>query len=193
MVDKKIVFLDRDGVINQYPGDGSYVLSKEELKVFEFAKPSIKKLKENGFLVYIVSNQACVSKGLLTRTQLIEITDFLLQQIEDSVSKIDEVYYCLHTEEDNCFFRKPKPGMLIEVFKKLEVQPQSLTFKPFFIGDSLLDIKTAQALNLRSILVLSGKEKKACFQEEVKPDYVFENLSKAVDFILQAERINSNI
>src|SRR4030042_1684322 len=103
----KIVFLDRDGVINKYPGHGNYVLKKEELEVFPYAAGAIKKLKDAGFLIYIISNQACVSKGLITQEQLKEMTSYMLSSIESGGKLIDGVYYCIHREEENCSCRKP--------------------------------------------------------------------------------------
>ena len=186
---KKIVFLDRDGVINVYPGDGEYILKKEELKIFPFVKDALRKLKQAGFLLYIISNQACVSKGLITSEQLLDLTSYMLNLIEDSSPLIDGVYYCVHQEGDNCPFRKPSPGLIREVLKKLEIPETEVNnHLLFFIGDSLIDIKCAKTLGIRNILVLSGKENlenKPAW--DTQPDYIFSNLEEAVNFILTQE------
>lgn len=184
---RKIVFLDRDGVINTYPGDGEYILRKEELEIFPFVRESLIKLKERGFLIYIISNQACVSKGLISSQELIGLTSYMLTLIEKEKPLVDGVYYCIHKEEENCPFRKPSPGLIKEVLRKLNMEEAGLDNYPlFFIGDSLRDVKSAKALNIKSILILSGKERLENKENwDIQPDYIFANLKEAVDFIVE--------
>ena len=182
---QKIVFLDRDGVVNKYPGDREYVLSKETLEVFPFVKESIRKLKDAGFLVYIVSNQACVSKGLISAEQLKDITRYLLSSIEQEERLIDGVYYCIHREEDNCPCRKPSPGLINHILDSLSFDRNSSDCRLFFIGDSIRDIKTARNISIPGILVLSGRESHENRNSwEVEPDHIFGDLREAADFIV---------
>ncbi|MBN2120469.1 MAG: HAD-IIIA family hydrolase [Candidatus Omnitrophica bacterium] len=183
---KKIVFLDRDGVINEYPGDGLYVLSKEQLRVFPYAGESIRRLKEAGYLVYIISNQACVSKGLISVEALKDMTGYLLSSLEQGQELIDGVYYCTHREEENCPYRKPSPALILEALRTCGISKDELNSSSFFIGDSLRDVKAAKAANLKSIIVLSGRESiERKDSWEVKPDYIFKDLKEAVDFIVK--------
>jgi D-glycero-D-manno-heptose 1,7-bisphosphate phosphatase len=64
------VFLDRDGVINEYPGDFQYVTSWEEFRFLPGSKEAIKKLSESGYRIFVISNQAGVSKGFYSRETL---------------------------------------------------------------------------------------------------------------------------
>ena len=181
----KIAFLDRDGVINKYPGDRQYVLNKEGLEIFPFVKESIQRLKDAGFLVYIVSNQACVSKGLISVEQLKDITRYLLSSIEQETKLIDGVYYCVHKEEDSCPCRKPNPGLIKQIFNDLSFDTDNADSRFFFIGDSIRDVKTAKNVSMTSILVLSGRESYENRDSwEVKPDHVFGDLKEAADFIV---------
>ena len=186
---KRIVFLDRDGVINKYPGDGQYVLDKQELEIFPFIQESIKELKDAGFLIYIVSNQACVSKGLISQQQLKSMTDYMLSSIEGPLKLIDGVYYCIHQDKDNCPYRKPNPGLILEVLKGLGVDKDNTGSDLFFIGDTIRDVKTANNVGLKSILVLSGRESIENKDSwELKPDFIFKDLKEAADFILSTSR-----
>jgi len=186
MSDKRIVFIDRDGVINECPGAGKYVTSVAQMKLFPFAGPALRKLKDHGFLVYIISNQGCVGKGMLTEAGLREITAYMLTSMENDVPLVDGVYYCVHRKEDNCPFRKPASGMIDEVFRKLDVDRGAMGHAPYFIGDTLRDVETARNAGVRSILVFSGREKP---EEEsswpVKPDRTARDLSEAVDVIIK--------
>jgi len=185
MKDTRIVFIDRDGVINECPGAGKYVTSVAQMKIFPFAAAALRKLKDYGFLVYIISNQGCVGKGMLTENALREITAYMFTALEDDRRLIDGVYYCVHRSEDRCPCRKPAPGMIDEVLQRLDVDRDKLIHTPFFIGDTLRDIETARNAGIRGLLVFSGRERP---EEEsswpVKPDRTAADLAEAVDRIV---------
>jgi len=64
----KVVFLDRDGVINKYPGDTRYVTSLKEFRFLPLAKKALARLYKEGYQIFIISNQAGVSKGIFSRS-----------------------------------------------------------------------------------------------------------------------------
>lgn len=177
----RVIFLDRDGVINRYPGDTKYVTNWKEFRFLPRAKKAIAKLYKNRFKIFVISNQAGVSKGIFSQEALDSITKNMLRSIEKAQGKIDAVYYCIHRQDDNCSCRKPKAG-LIDIAKK----NYSIDIKnTFFIGDTIRDISTAKAAGCKSILVLSGKEKMASQKRwKTHPDFVFKDLYEATEFIL---------
>ena len=185
--DLKIIFLDRDGVINECPGVGEYVLNEGQFKLHSFARDSIKKLKDNGFLVYVISNQACVAKKLCTEQEALAVMQKMLREIEtDGERLIDGIHFCTHHSEDSCYCRKPNPGMIFEVFKRLEIEAKELEYKPYFIGDTIRDVETAHNAGIRSILVFTGREKPQNNKSwSHKPDMVATDLAEAVDLILK--------
>lgn len=176
----KAIFLDRDGVINHYPGDGKYVTDIKEFKFLPGAKKAITLLKKNNFPVFVISNQAGVGKGVYSQRALAAITKNMLEGLKKSHATLDGVYYCTHKQEDNCACRKPKAGMIQQA-----LQGKAISVKDsFFIGDTLRDILTAKAAGCKSILVLSGKEKLANRKNwDTQPDFVFRNLIEAAKFI----------
>ena len=178
----KAIFLDRDGVINRYPGDGKYVTSWKEFKFLPKAKKAIAKLYKNRFKIFVISNQAGVNKGIFSQNRLDFITKNMLKAIEESQGKIDKVYYCTHRQQDNCSCRKPKAGLMHLAKKQYQVNLKN----SFFIGDTIRDVKTAKAAGCKSILVLSGKEKLSNRKNwETQPDFIFSNFYKATEFILK--------
>jgi len=178
----RAVFLDRDGVINKYPGDRQYVTSLRQFRFLPKVKLAIAKLHKAGFWLFIASNQAGVGKGIFSRKMLDAITGKMLKEIESSGGKIDNVYYCIHPEEDNCSCRKPKAGMIDFARKSFSINLK----KSFFVGDTLRDVLTAKAAGCKAILVLSGKEKSTNYKGwEVQPDFVFSNLYTAATFIIK--------
>jgi histidinol-phosphate phosphatase family protein len=177
----KVIFLDRDGVINKYPGDKLYVTSPKKFRFLPRAKEAIALLGKNGFKIFVVSNQAGVGKGTYSQKTLDAITAKMLADIEKAGGRIDQVYYCTHRKEAGCLCRKPKPGLLKQASREFKFNLKNA----YFIGDTMRDIFTARAAGCRSILVLTGKEKLADQKNrEAKPDLVFKDLLAAAKFII---------
>jgi len=176
----KAVFLDRDGVINKYPGDKLYVTSLRKFKFLPKVKEAISLLNQKGYKVFIASNQAGVGRGVYSQRTLDAITAKMLSDIKESGGRIEKVYYCTHRKEDCCSCRKPKPGLLKNAAKEYK-----FTLKEsFFAGDTIRDVVTAHSAGCKSILVLSGKEKLSNKKKwEDKPDFIFKNLLEAAKFL----------
>ena len=178
----KAVFLDRDGVINKYPGDTKYVTKWKDFHFLPRSKEAIAKLHKHKFEIFIVSNQAGVGKGIYSRLKLDLITRNMLKGIKKAKGRISSIHYCTHRPDEDCACRKPKAGSVHAIRK---VYPVDLKHS-FFVGDTIRDVLTAKAAGCKSILVLSGKEKlKNRKNWEVKPDHVFKNLFQAAEFIIR--------
>ena len=179
----KVVFLDRDGVINEYPGDRNYVTAWDEFRFIPNSIEAIKLLKEHNYKIFVASNQAGVAKGLYSRDDLDCITDNMLKNIRRRGADLDGVYYCMHRDEDNCDCRKPKPGLIKKALSTLGEKPEVC----FFIGDSFRDMKAAKAFGCKAVLVFSGKEKSENRDNwEFEPDYVFSDLLEAARYLCSA-------
>lgn len=186
MKKSKIIFLDRDGVINKDPIDTAYgyVTRWKEFKFLRGAKRAIRELTEAGYKIYIISNQAGIAKGYFTLDDLKSVTKKMLKRIEDSGGKIAGVFYCPHRGEDNCDCRKPKAGL----FRKALGKKKTVLRDTFFIGDKIADVQAGHAAGLESILVLCGKESlenKGHWRD--KPDYIKRDLLDAVNWILKTK------
>ena len=177
----KVVFLDRDGVINKYPGDRKYVTSCNGFRLLPRVKEAIAKLHHKGFRLFVISNQAGVGKGIFSQETLDAITSKMLRAIEKAGGSIEAVYYCTHRKEENCPCRKPKAGMIDIVRKAHSIKAKG----SFFIGDTIRDVHTARRAGCKSILVLSGKEKLSNRKNwEIQPDFIFKDLYRAAKFII---------
>jgi D-glycero-D-manno-heptose 1,7-bisphosphate phosphatase len=178
----KVVFLDRDGVINKYPGDTKYVTHRREFKLIPGSIEGIKKLHQKGFKIFVVSNQAGVSKGLYSAKELERMTNEMVKAVKKGGAHLDGVYYCTHLEQDNCQCRKPKPGMLQTIVEEFDLHDA----QTFFVGDSFIDMKTARTFGAKAVLVLSGKEKISNRRNwEFEPDFVFDNLLIAAHYLCE--------
>lgn len=176
----RVIFLDRDGVINEYPGDTNYVNNWNEFNFIPGSIEGIKKLNTCGFKICVISNQAGVSKGLYTQADLDRIDKEMVEGLKKQGAKIEGIYYCTHLAADNCDCRKPEIGLLKQAVSALGTIPRM----SFFIGDSFLDMKAARCFGAKSILVLTGKEKISNRgQWEFEPDYIFDNLRAAAEYL----------
>ena len=177
----KIIFLDRDGVINKYPGDRLYVTNLKDFKILKGSLTAIKDLTRVGFKIFVISNQAGVAKKLYSKKMLKKITDYMLKRVRKNGGRIQKVFYCLHAQDLNCPCRKPKTGLLKKATRGMSVDLQNC----YFIGDSLMDVKTGRNFGCKTVLVLSGRERlQNAPGWDVAPDFVAKNLLDAAHHIL---------
>ncbi|OGW75396.1 MAG: hypothetical protein A2Z72_03015 [Omnitrophica bacterium RBG_13_46_9] len=180
----KVIFIDRDGVINRDPGgwtEHSYVTRWEDFIFMPNAISALKRLNESGFEIVVISNQAGVSKRYYTKKMLGEINKKMIEKIKKNGAKIKKVYYCTHQRSDNCGCRKPKIGLFKQAEKDLGVRASG----KFMIGDGKMDIEAARSMGLKAILVLSGKtDLEEVDSWKFKPDFIFKDLAEAVEFVI---------
>ena len=179
---KNVIFLDRDGVINRFPGVGSYVTSQKDFHLLPGAVRGIRYLSQNGFEVNVVSNQGCIAHRLITPKALRGLTMRMLRKVRKAGGEIQGVFYCPHRTSNRCFCKKPNTLL----FKKALRHRKFDVSKVYFIGDSREDIKAAKNLGCCSLLVLSGRTKKKDLELfETKPDVVKRNLLEAARWIIR--------
>lgn len=147
---KKLVILDRDGVINfDSPG---YIKSPEEWVPIPGSIEAIARLHRQGFRVYVATNQAGIARGKLTESDLRSIHARMLDEVRAAGGQIAGIEYCPHHPDDHCTCRKPAPGMLLAIERESGIP---LKGQPY-VGDSLKDIRAAEAAGCAPILVLTG-------------------------------------
>lgn len=179
---EKIIFLDRDGVINEYPGYGNYVTSWKGFKFIKGAKKAIALLTKRGYRIFIISSQAGVSKGIFKKKDLNDITKRMLSAIKKSGGRIKKVLYCIHEEKDKCNCKKPKTGLFKKAIGRRKVNLREI----YFVGDDKGDVEAARNLGCKGILVFSGKTiKKELHGWEFLPDITAHDLLDAAKRILQ--------
>ena len=148
----KVVFLDRDGVINKESG---YVYKIEDFQFVEGVFSSCKKLRDKGFQLIVVTNQSGIGRGYYEKTDFKIVNQWMLQQFQEQNIDILDVFYCPHKPEDNCICRKPKAGMFEKAHQEYQIDKKS----SWMIGDKESDIKAAINFGIKNtILVKSGHE-----------------------------------
>jgi D-glycero-D-manno-heptose 1,7-bisphosphate phosphatase len=143
----KAVFLDRDGVLNYNRED--YVKTVSELKLLPNIINPIKKLKENNFLIIVITNQSAINRGLTTIEEVQKINTSIQNSLEDHGTLIDKFYVCPHTPSENCDCRKPKIGLLLRAASDFQI---SLNLS-WVIGDNDSDIKAGISAGCKTIKI----------------------------------------
>ncbi|MCD6452453.1 MAG: D-glycero-beta-D-manno-heptose 1,7-bisphosphate 7-phosphatase [Acidobacteria bacterium] len=186
MGENKAVFLDRDGTINEEVG---FIDDPEKLKLIPKAGEALKKLKDAGFLLVVVTNQSGIARGYITEEKLKEVHKRLRKLLSSYGVVLDGIYYCPHHPEglppyrENCPCRKPAPGMILKAKEELGINISS----SFVVGDKPEDIELGKKLGMKTVLVLTGFGKgsrKKLEDKGILPDFVAEDVGEAVEFIL---------
>ena len=118
---KKVVFLDRDGVINY--DSPEYIKSRSE---FEFIPGSIEAIGEltlNGFTSIVISNQSALSRKLISPGELNDIHKMMKKTVASAGGRITEIFFCPHMPDDGCECRKPEPGLIFRAWSKRAALP----------------------------------------------------------------------
>jgi D-glycero-D-manno-heptose 1,7-bisphosphate phosphatase len=179
----KVIFLDRDGVINEFPGNGNYVTKIKEFHFIPGSLEAISKLTDLGYHIFVVSNQAGVGKGLFSKDKLKQINTHMVRYVTKTGGKIKKSFYCTHRSNEGCDCRKPGIGSLKKAFSMLNKSIRSAK-RAFFVGDTSVDIKAGKTAGCKTIFVLSGREDRRYMRKwDVKPDYIVRNLLEAVEII----------
>jgi histidinol-phosphate phosphatase family protein len=152
------IILDRDGVINRKPSRANYVRSWQEFEWLPGAKEALVLLREAGFRVLVVSNQAGVARGAMSEADLLEIHRQMVREVTQAGGCIEAIYYCPHGWDEGCECRKPKPGMLFQAQRDFNLDLS----RTLFIGDDERDAQAADAAGCPSLLV--SEEKKTLLQ-----------------------------
>jgi D-glycero-D-manno-heptose 1,7-bisphosphate phosphatase len=169
--------LDRDGTINE--DIGTYVTHPMQFKPITNSLEAVALLRKKGYNIVVLTNQAGVSKGIMTTEQVAVVHDYMLNLLgQVGCESIDGIYYS-HTSQKNDIFAKPNIGM----FKKAESECDIKFKDGFYVGDKLTDLKAAEKIGATPILVRTGygaetekKLKRFTYKNLARKTMVFDNL-----------------
>lgn len=178
---KKIIILDRDGVINEDSDD--YVKSPEEWIPIKGSIEAIAKLSKNNYDVYIATNQSGIARGYYDIEILNKMHEKMRRLVTAEGGTIKEIKFCPHGPDDNCACRKPQNGM----FKAISDSNNLKSLDGIYtVGDSQRDLVAGASLGCKTILVKTGKGTRTLKDKKELPEgtQVFEDLSSFVDCLL---------
>ena len=148
----KAVFLDRDGVINEIKTERvRYVNEADDFYLIDGVADAIAKLRRMGYKIFIATNQAGLCYGYMNEETLEAIhqkmKDELLKQNPKAI--IDDIAFCPHDPRDFCPCRKPKPGMILDLAAKYDIDLS----QSYMIGDMESDIQAGKAAGCQTFLI----------------------------------------
>jgi D-glycero-D-manno-heptose 1,7-bisphosphate phosphatase len=146
------IFLDRDGVIVE--NRENYIRSWEQVEIFDQALAALARAAQTPYRIVIVTNQSAIGRGLLSPETADEINGRLLHEIESAGGRVDGVFVCPHTPQDQCRCRKPRPGLLLQAAEALSIDLS----RSIVVGDALSDLQAGRAAGVgQAVLVRTGR------------------------------------
>ncbi|MGD9873939.1 MAG: D-glycero-alpha-D-manno-heptose-1,7-bisphosphate 7-phosphatase [Kiritimatiellia bacterium] len=194
---RKAVFIDRDGVLNEMVYDETHGTMDsprrpEQVAMIRGAGRFLQAVRNMGYFSVVVTNQPGIAKGTLTLAELDAVNARLAELLETEGSRWDALKYCPHHPDGGfsprreyvmkCECRKPRPGMIIEAAKELDIDLK----KSWMIGDGLTDVQAGHAAGCTTILVTQLKidQVERFFHTDGRePDFICRNLAEALDVI----------
>lgn len=180
---KPAVFLDRDGTINV---EREYLHKVEDFAFIDGAPQAIRRLREAGFLVIVVTNQSGVARGFFGLREVATLHRHLQRELARFGTQVDAFYICPHHPKEGvgefsgeCDCRKGKPGLLLQAAREHDID----LVRSYMVGDKIADVEAGRAAGCQALLVLTGHgttevENLAAGTAEIVAD-----LTAAVDWI----------
>jgi len=144
----KVIFLDRDGVVNVERGE--YTWRIEDFKLTVGLISFIKAVHNKGYQVIVISNQGCIGKGVCSMEDVEKAHQYLKDELKKGQVELTDLYYCPHhPNSGKCLCRKPDSIMLEKAIARYQVE----TTKSYFIGDTMRDMEAGNSVGLHTIKV----------------------------------------
>jgi len=194
----RAVFLDRDGVINELLFHQEMGIIETPFTVDQFQlRPgvgsAIRQINRLGLKAVVVSNQPGVAMQHFSQKMLNKITQKMIHELAREGAYLDGIYYCIHHPEKGkgrlkirCQCRKPKPGLLFQAARDLNLDLK----KSYMIGDSILDVEAGLRAGCKTLL-LAHLKCDLCHlmaRRKIKPHFLVKHLKTAVRQIATLEK-----
>ena len=182
---RQAAFLDRDGTICEEMG---YLNHVSRFRMFPYTASAIRRLNEKGLPVVVVTNQSGVARGIFPESLIHEVHERMTSQLAENGARIEGFYYCPHRAQDGCHCRKPGSRLLERAAQEHGLELS----RSFVVGDRYVDVEMGHRVGAKSALVLTGYGRGELQWHHKgwprQPDFVAEDLSVAVDWILEKSR-----
>lgn len=189
---QKCIFLDRDGVINEYRG---LITKKDDICLINGVSSAIKKINDSDFLCIVITNQPIIARGDCSVEELNLIHKRIETILGEKGAYIDDLFYCPHHPDDgfkgevrelkiDCNCRKPKIGLFQEAAKKYNID---LT-ESYMIGDTWRDIEAGLNAKMKVCYVESGE--KISLEHPIRTKNRFRDLNLAVNYIIERKKMD---
>ncbi len=183
----KLIILGRDGVLNRYRDD--HVKDPAEWTPIPGALEAVARLNQAGWHAVVATNQSGIGRGMIDMASLNAVHQHMMKLLAEVGGRIDAVFFCPHTPQEQCLCRKPLPGMMHSIAQRWGVELADVPL----VGDSLRELQTAQAAGCPPHLVRTGRaaevstEELELWQTQIPGTVVHANLAAFAEHILRLE------
>jgi D-glycero-D-manno-heptose 1,7-bisphosphate phosphatase len=189
----KLVILGRDGILNEYREN--HVTAPEEWIAIPGALEAVSRMNHAGWHVVVATNQAGIGRGMIDMAAVNAVHVHMNQQLMVQGGRIDAVFFCPHTPEEDCDCRKPKPGMMLEIGRRYGVDLSQVPLA----SDTLRDLLAARAAGCEPHLVQSGRA--ATLDDDQLHDILAQvpgarvhgSLAAFAEFLLKRDNVNDSM
>lgn len=157
---RRAVFLDRDGVINI---DSGYVGNIEDFVFIDGVFEALKKLQEKGFLLIIVTNQSGIARGYYSEKEFLKLSEYMKKELKKAGVTITDIFYCPHHPNEQCSCRKPEPQMILDAAKKYNIDLAS----SWLVGDKISDIEAGKRAGIKNLILLDNAKRLIDVEEQI--------------------------
>ena len=147
----KLVILGRDGILNEFRDD--HVKAPEEWYPIPGALEAVSRLNHAGWHTVVATNQSGIGRGMIDMASVNAVHAHMLKQLMAVGGRLDAVFFCPHTPEDQCDCRKPLPGLMRDIGKRYGIDLKHVPL----VGDTLRDLQAAHAAGCEPHLIRSGR------------------------------------
>lgn len=171
---RKILFLDRDGVVNE---EKEYVYKIQDFKLIDSFVEGVRPFIRNGYSIIIITNQSGIGRGYYSKSQYEVLTNYILKTLSNLKIPVLDIYHCPHLPSDNCSCRKPNIGMIEKACCDYSIDKRN----SILVGDKVSDILCGINAGIKNnFLIRTGH---AIDEESTKGILVFNNLIEISKYI----------
>jgi D-glycero-D-manno-heptose 1,7-bisphosphate phosphatase len=185
----RLVILGRDGILNVYRED--HVKSPDEWEPIPGALEAVARLNHAGWHTVVATNQAGIGRGMIDMASINAVHQRMMQRLAEVGGRVDAVFFCPHTPEDNCECRKPKPGLMKQIGLRYGLELRGVPM----VVDTLRDLQAARAAGCEPHLVRTGRAAALTdaqvveIVQQVPATEVHDDLADFADFLLERAHV----
>jgi D-glycero-D-manno-heptose 1,7-bisphosphate phosphatase len=144
------LFVDRDGTVIV---DRGYPKDPRDVTLVPGAAQGLRALRAAGHKIVVISNQSGVGRGMLTEDDVARVHARMVAILTENDVAIDGAYYCMHAPDVGCLCRKPRPGLVMEAARELDLDVENSVM----VGDKISDVETGLAAGCARAILLAAR------------------------------------
>lgn len=155
---RKVLLIDRDGLINERPPQACYIESVQDVRFIETNVAALSALGAAGFTFIMITNQAGIGRGVVPAEAVKSVNDYIVAHLAEVGVDVIDIYLCPHQWDAGCSCRKPKPGMLTQAARDHNLYLPATVF----VGDDERDVEAGNAAGAQTLFISEQTDTNAC-------------------------------